>query len=184
MTELQMIEDMRAELIQMVNSRCDELIELVLNGNLESDMTVKEKEYSLSWDMFYLLKGKKPLAIKFADGREVGTLTWKSVAITILQYFNSNPAIHEKMMQLRQNISGKQRIILGRNDANMDVPLKIDEELYFESKFDTETLLRVLTQRVLEPTGCNLQEITIKYMDRQRQVEALIPEEQKMHMSM
>lgn len=183
MIELQMIEDMRTQLIQMVNNRCDELIELVLNGNLESNTKAQEKEYGLSWDMFYLLKGKKPLAIKFADGREVETLTWKSVATTILQYFNSNPTIHEKMMQLRENISGKQRIILGRNAANMDVPLKIDEELYFEAKYDTETLLRVLTKRVLEPIGCNYQGISIKYTERQRQEEVLTQEE-SINMSM
>lgn len=35
----------------------------------------------------------------------------------------------------------------------MDVPIKVDEELYFEGKFDTEAMLNMLEKKVLEPQG-------------------------------
>ena len=182
MIELQMIEDMRAKLISMVNNSCDDLIELVMNGNIELDINAQEKEYDLTWDMPYLLKGKKPIALEFADGQEVSISTWKAAVIAILQYFNSQPEIQERMMGLRDNVYGKQRLILGKDPVNMDVPLKIDEGLYFEAKYDTETLLNVLTKRVLEPTGCNYQGIIIKYIKQQKKEQVNM--EQGMQMNM
>ena len=101
MIELQMIEDMRAKLISMVNNSCDDLIELVMNGNIELDINAQEKEYDLTWDMPYLLKGKKPIALEFADGQEVSISTWKAAVIAILQYFNSQPEIHDVVQQIR-----------------------------------------------------------------------------------
>ena len=46
----------------------------------------------------------------------------------------------------------------------MDVPLKVDEELYFEGKFDTEAMLNMLEKKVLEPAGVDYSSIKIRYM--------------------
>lgn len=43
----------------------------------------------------------------------------------------------------------------------MDVPLKIDNDLYFEGKFDTEYLIRMMTERVLKPTGYDYSGVVI-----------------------
>lgn len=48
---------------------------------------------------------------------------------------------------------GHSRAILGAAPGNMDHPLKIGEGLYLESKYDTQTLLYVLVERVLPPIG-------------------------------
>ena len=49
-----------------------------------------------------------------------------------------------RLMQLRGKVFGRQRTILGRDPAGMDVPIQIDKELYFEAKFDTEALLTMM----------------------------------------
>jgi len=52
--------------------------------------------------------------------------------------------MHERLMQLRDKVFGRQRIIFGKVPEEMDVPLQIDKDLYFEAKFDTETLLTMM----------------------------------------
>ena len=46
--------------------------------------------------------------------------------------------MHERLMQLRGKVFGRQRIILGKVPEEMDVTLQIDKDLYVEAKFDTE----------------------------------------------
>ena len=48
----------------------------------------------------------------------------------------------------------------------MDVPLKIDEGLYFEGKFDTEALLTMMEKKVLEPVGYDFSGIVIRYTEK------------------
>lgn len=62
--------------------------------------------------------------------------------------------------------AGRQRIILGKSAEEMDVPIKIDEGLYFEGKVDTEALLTMMTKKVLEPIGYDYSQIIIQYTDR------------------
>ena len=49
--------------------------------------------------------------------------------------------------------------ILGSSPEEMDVPIKVDEELYFEGKFDTEAMLNMLEKKVLEPAGVDYSSI-------------------------
>lgn len=69
-------------------------------------------------------------------------------------------------MQLSGKVAGRQRIILGKSAEEMDVPLKIDEALYFEGKFDIEALLTMMTKKVLEPIGYDYSQIIIQYTDK------------------
>lgn len=62
----------------------------------------------------------------------------------------------------------------------MDVPLKVDEELYFEGKFDTEGMLNMLEKKVLEPAGVDYSSIKIRYMAKvQEQAKSIeyVPEQ-------
>lgn len=68
------------------------------------------------------------MELKFTSGESVKTPTWKSVVQTILQHCNSQPDMHERLMQLSGKVAGRQRIILGKSAEEMDVPLKIDED--------------------------------------------------------
>ena len=103
------------------------------------------------WIVPATLKGKKPIGLEFASGISVKTPTWKSVVQTIMQHCNSQPDMHERLMRLSGKVAGRQRIILGKSAEEMNVPLKIDEEIYFEGKFDTEALLTMMIKKVLEP---------------------------------
>ena len=40
-------------------------------------------------------------------------------------------------MEMYRKVAGRWRTILGSSPEEMDVPIKVDEELYFEGKFDT-----------------------------------------------
>ena len=53
---------------------------------------------------------------------------------------------------------------------------KVDEELYFEGKFDTEAMLNVLEKKVLEPAGVDYSSIKIRYMAKgQEQANGIEP---------
>ena len=112
------------------------------------------------------IKRKKPIGLKFNTGESVKTPTWKSVVQTIMQHCSSQPDMHERLMQLSGKVAGRQRIIIGKSAEEMDVPLKIDEGMYFEGKFDTEALLTMMTKKVLEPIGYDYSQIIIQYADR------------------
>ena len=43
----------------------------------------------------------------------------------------------------------------------MNVPLKIDDDLYFEGKFDSEYLMKMMTERVLNPVGYDCSGISV-----------------------
>lgn len=64
----------------------------------------------------------------------------------------------------------------------MDVPLKIDEGLYFEGKFDTEALLTIMIKKVLKPIGYDYSQIIIQYTDRDPLMSEIMEEESSMGM--
>ena len=86
----------------------------------------------------------------------------KAVKI-ILEECNRQPQMHERLMRISGIVSGRQRVILGKNPQEMDVPLEIDKGLYFEAKFDTEALIRMMCEKVLNPIGYDYTRITIQY---------------------
>lgn len=165
MDNLKMLEKIREEL-QNVSNRCDELISWYQNQGeiVDSEPIIAERE--LAWTSPATFKGKKPVAVKFATGEIIETSTWLKLAQAILLHCNKQPGMHERLMRLRDKVAGRQRIILGSSAAGMDVPLKIDEDLFFEGKFDTESLMIVLTKRVLEPVGYDYSRIRIRYTSR------------------
>ena len=55
----------------------------------------------------------------------------------------------------------------------MDVPIKADEELYFERKFGTEAMLNMLEKKVLEPAGGDYRGIKARYMKKGRKQQKL-----------
>ena len=74
--------------------------------------------------------------------------------------------INERFMEMCGKVAGRWRTILGSSPKEMDVPIKVDEELYFEGKFDTEAMLNMLEKKVLEPAGVDYSSIKIRYMGK------------------
>lgn len=153
----EMVNESRNRMHQLVDKRCDEILDFIENGTSFSN---KPRMLSLSSPPF-LFKGTKPSAIVMKDGQIIPTNTWKSVAIAILKACNDEPKMHERLMGIRGSVAGRSRFILTGSPDEMNVPLKIDEELYFEGKFDSEYLIKMMTERVLKPIGYDYSDITI-----------------------
>ena len=187
----QLIEELREEMLQLVNTKCDALLQMYRSGELRTDMKDTIRESNLITVSPAELKGKKPLAVQFVPGEWMETPTWRKVAQKILQTCNEQPDIHERFMEMCGKVAGRWRTILGSSPEEMDVPIKVDEELYFEGKFDTEAMLNMLEKKVLEPAGVDYSSIKIRYMGKGQEAaksiaeqDALEHEEQEQHAPM
>ena len=154
------IENLRHELHTLV----DENIENMLN-RLENNMTGQAESILSLSAMPAFFKGKKPISIMLSDGNEIMTKKWKQVVSAILHDCNSDKIMHNRLSEICGKVYGRERVLLSADTQGMDAPIKIDEGIYFESKFDTETLLKVLTERVLKPIGYDYSHIRIKITD-------------------
>lgn len=156
--QLAYIEETRMKLIEQINNQCDALIEQIsTNGNLGLFT------FTLSSLSPAQLKGKKPVSLEFSNHEMVKTPTWKKVVETILKDVNNDPIYHQALLEFNGKCLGKQRAILNSTPESMDVPIEIDENIFFEAKYDTETLIRVLTERVLKPIGYKYEDIKLTY---------------------
>lgn len=85
----------------------------------------------------HYVKVKKPATINLPNGINQAVRTWKQVVSLILKDCNANPQMHEKLLALRDAISGRSRSMLSSLPDGMVRPLKIDEGIFLESCFDT-----------------------------------------------
>lgn len=168
MEYIELIEEIREELLQIVNQRCDDLLRMYQNGEQNNYSWAETRECRLAWFSPATLKGKRPRSLTFPSGETVVTPTWKKLAQTILKHCNEQPDMHERLMQLRGEVFGRQRIILREFPERMDVPIRIDQDLYFEAKFDTEALIAMMERKILEPVGYDFSEIVIQYAEKKQ----------------
>lgn len=110
-------------------------------------------------------KGKKPLALLYPDGTEVEVHTWKQVASQLMRGCAEDELMAARLEDLSGKVFGRDRIILGKTGEGMDVPLKIKDNIYLEAKFDTESLLKVITNRIFDPIGYDYQDIRLQIID-------------------
>ena len=83
--------------------------------------------------------------------------------LTALRDCDADAQCHKRMLELRGRISGNFRTLLADSPEGMAAPLKIDEGLYWESKFDAEALLGNLTEKLLDWVGYDYQDIVIRF---------------------
>ena len=67
MDYIEMVEKMREELIQMVNQKCDIMIQMYQNGSQSMYSENRVMENKLAWIASATLKGKTPIGLKFAS---------------------------------------------------------------------------------------------------------------------
>ena len=160
-TMLDQLEDSRVRMHRYIDEQYDELRTRILCGEYVDSITAMlEREYSLdSADATF--KGKKPVSIHFADGRELPVESWKEVAAIILQDCNSSSS---RMYDMAGSFFGRKRIILDRSPIKMDVPIYIAPDLYFEGKFDTQSLICMLKQ-IMDLCGYDHSGITLTVRD-------------------
>lgn len=159
----EMINDSRTRMHQLIDKRFDELLDSIENGK---SILPETEILSLSSPPF-LFKGEKPSAV-IMNGNIIPTPTWKLVVTTILRACNNEPTMHNRLMELRGSVSGRSRYILSDCPKDMNVPLKIDDDLYFEGKFDSEYLIKMMTERVLKPIGFDYDKIDIVLRPREQ----------------
>lgn len=108
------------------------------------------------------MKGGKAVSVTYKNETQ-HTKTWKSVYECALKICNKYPKYHYALMNNREKVMGRDRTILSASGEGMDKPIKIDEELYAESYFDTNMLLYVLKKLIFEPIGFDYSDISITY---------------------
>lgn len=161
--QIAMFESSRERMHRLIDERYDSMIRCIRTG--QSLRQAEKQSYALS-DPPFLFKGKKPQSIIFPNGDRITVNTWREVAAELLRDCNSDPNWHEALMQLRYMVSGNSRWILTDTDQCLDVAIKVDEGLYFEGKFDTEYLLKMLTERIFEKVGYPYEMIEIEIRDK------------------
>ena len=107
-----------------------------------------DKIYPLSYNTGFF-KGKKPTGVIFAT-ENVPVNTWKMVFKEIMNRCNADVDKHRQLMDLRSRVSGRSRAFLSDRPDGMRSPMQIDNKLYAETHYDTETLLRILLHRILD----------------------------------
>lgn len=156
---------LREELIREIDEKIERMITQI---EREYQPSAKEDKRRKKYENMYPLgvgtgiyKGKRPIGIIFANGIRKESPTWKKVVEEILEDCCKDTKRHQALMDLRGKILGRNRVILGSETGKMRSPLKIDEALYVETHYDAETLLRILTTRILDEVGYDYSGIRI-----------------------
>ena len=133
------------DLIVMINSTFDELVKKV--SNLSEGVVVD----SYSYETIYPLnntsgfKGKKVISVIINDKRTI-VPTWKVLALEIFKSVLEEDVFSERLYALRDKVLGRKRKRLSASDTDMRSPIKLSNNLYLESHYDTETLMNLVLQ--------------------------------------
>lgn len=166
----QIIEETRQSLHKRIDSQFDEFIE-----GLESGRSMRDPCRCMSLKtMPAYFKGNKPISIVYPDGTIDYTSTWRMVAKSLLQRCAEDDVMRERMYALCDRASGKIRYILSSKPDGMDSPIEICPNMYFEGKYDTESMLRVITNRIFDTIGYRYLDIEINIFDRSTLTEAVM----------
>ena len=139
------IRENQNQLILMINTTFDELVKKVekMQRGEEND----EMEYEITYPITNtsVFKGKKPIAVKIQNQRGI-TPTWKKVVETILKEVLEDEQMKNKIFGLRDVLLGRVRTRVSKKKNQMRSPLKLCDELYIETHYDTETLMNLLLE--------------------------------------
>ena len=164
MDTIQRLQSYRTQLIQEINIFFDDMIQGLRTEEMSNAVVDEVREYESIYSLTAstgIFKGKKPVGVRFPDGTRIDVPTWKRVVEVILRECNSNPSKHRELEKLCGKVSGRERIFLANKPDNMRSPIAIDENIYVETHYDTETLLRIVTTRILEPVQYDYSGISI-----------------------
>jgi len=107
----------------------------------------------------YFFIGKKPAAVNFGD-EHIEVKSWSQVFAVLLD--RCNQQCHDRLMYLRDKVSGKVRLFLSAKPDGMINPVKIGEGLYAQrGHYGTATLIHILRDLILYPVGFDCTDISI-----------------------
>ena len=151
----------QAYLANELNKTFEELLKNL--QNVDNGGKTKERIYETVYPLTTapsIFKGKKPTCVLF-DEKRVIAHTWKNVFKILILQCNADTKKHKALMELRNKILGRERIILSDNSREMLRPFQIDEALWVETHYDTESLMRVLLHRILDEVGFDYSKISV-----------------------
>ena len=163
------MEAMRKRMIQEINTEFDLLIERAVCEGFTLEVSSVQEDYESIYPLIVgskIFKGTKPTGVIFPNNTPIYVSTWKQVVSTIMSQclkVNNNKA---KLIALSNSITGRKRKILAKVGTDMRSPLKLCDDLYMESHYDTETLLNVLTNRILDAIQYDYSDIQISIRNR------------------
>ncbi|MBQ8526542.1 MAG: hypothetical protein IJ460_07500 [Clostridia bacterium] len=164
MNTVREIEETSTRLHNLIYNEINALLEKISQeaaGNEQNNViNIFESVYPLSVNIAFL-RGKRPTGVIFEDGKRVDAATWKQVAEVMLADCITAPNKKSVLTAICERVSGNTRVILSKSKDNMRSPLEIDENLYIESHYDTESLLRVLTTKLFDKVNYNYRGISV-----------------------
>ena len=170
------IERSRAQIHQIVDAQIDAFILRTIIGDLSEYIQDTGAHVTPLSSAASRCKGMKPVAVVLPGGEKVEVSTWKKAAVAILRDCDADPRRHELLMDLRGKVAGNFRQLLGQTTNEMNAPLKINDGLYLESKFDTQALLDNLVRKVLRRTGYDCGGVAVLYRDPKQEIAITEPE--------
>jgi hypothetical protein len=153
------IEQARQSILKLINNMFDRWVVNMQNQQQMDVATSSELIVPLSNDPRFFVN-KKPTAVLFGDTR-VEAKTWTAVLKEILHHCNQDPIYHDRLMNLRGKAAGKIRVFLSGNKTGMTKPIEISEGLFVESHYGSQTMMHILTQRILVPIRYDYSDISI-----------------------
>lgn len=176
-TAINTVEELRIQMHQDIDLKCDSIIERIKSGESlsESDNCIEKTMPLNSLSTFF--KGKKITVVNFSDGREIAVSKWKEAVQIILQDCNSDEAMHNALIDICGKVYGKSRVLFADTPADMVAPIQIDGDMYLETKFDVESLLNVLKNRILDFVGYDYSGISIKFTEPNISINEVIDNE-------
>jgi hypothetical protein len=164
---LDAVEEMREQLIALINKRTDEVRDAVISGNAEGTGQSRieaGRTYPLSGDT-HPFKGMKPTVLAIG-GEDIAVKTWRQVYAEILTRCDAE--CHDRLMALRHLVAGTKRVILSDNPNGMYTPVKVTDGLYAEAHYDSDTLFSILKRLILVPAGFDYSGISVTVVPNRR----------------
>lgn len=108
------------------------------------------------------LRGTKPTLVRYGDDA-IPVTSWKRAFATVLDICNRQEHYHEALLAIRNETLGRSRKVIADSPQGMLSPLKVDDNLYIETNFSTEALLKLLRDRILNRIDFDSRSITFEY---------------------
>lgn len=159
------VESVREELHELIDKHIEDFVKRMESGE---SVICSEHAWSLRMPFSYF-KGTKPVSVCLPDGEKVFCRTWREAVSVILHDCNRNAELHERLTELSGKVAGRERTILGKTGEGMNKPIHIDDDIYFESFFDTEYLLKMMKERVLDKVGYNSDAVRLQIYEPKKE---------------
>ena len=108
------------------------------------------------------LRGTKPTLVRYGD-EVIPVTSWKRAFAAVLDICNRQEHYHEALLTICNETLGRSRKVIADSPQGMLSPLKVDDNLYVETNFSTEALLKLLRDRILNRIDFDSRSITFEY---------------------